>query len=85
MQHERLQQMLQQARGIERMLLPITVTAVVISGTIHDVQCLKTTVPALSLFTLSLGIDRTKANQLRYDLYAHAIQTHRTVLKPSLK
>ena len=84
MQHERLQQMLQQARGIETMLLPITVT-VAISGTIHDVQCLKTTVPALSMFTLSLGIDRTKANQLRYDLHAHAIQTHRTVLKPSLK
>ena len=67
-QHEHLQTLLQ-ARGFEIILLPIILG---FTGAIY-----KTTVSALS----ALGIEKAQAKKLLYDLHAHAIQTHHTIIK----
>ncbi|KAL3155506.1 hypothetical protein ABBQ38_15503 [Trebouxia sp. C0009 RCD-2024] len=67
-QHEHLQTLLQ-ARGFEVILLPIILG---FTGAIY-----KTTMSALS----ALGIEKAQAKKLLYDLHAHAIQTHHTIIK----
>ena len=67
-QHEHLQTLLQ-ARGFEVILLPVILG---FTGAIY-----KTTVSALP----TLGIEKAQAKKLLYDLHAHAVQTHHTIIK----
>lgn len=67
-QHEHLQTLLQ-ARGFEVILLPVILG---FTGAIY-----KTTVSAVA----ALCIERAQAKKLLYDLHAHAIQTHHTIIK----
>ncbi|KAL3154986.1 hypothetical protein ABBQ38_15507 [Trebouxia sp. C0009 RCD-2024] len=67
-QHKHLQTLLQ-ARGFEVTLLPVILG---FTGAIY-----KTTVSALP----ALGIEKAPAKKLLYDLHAHAVQTHHTIIK----
>ena len=66
-QHEHLQTLLQ-ARGFEVILLPVILG---FTGAIY-----KMTLSALP----ALGIEKAQAKKLPYDLHAHAVQTHHTII-----